>query len=59
MLKLFKRKKNLKERCREEYGDEFVELYEKLCSGEAIGDMIATGMFIDMVERVKKKGDWK
>ena len=59
MLKLFKRKKSLKERCREEYGDEFVELYEKLCSGEPIGDMIATGMFIDMVERVKKKGDWK
>lgn len=55
MLKLFrKKKKGLRELCRERYGDDFVELYDKLNEGAPIGNFATTIAFIEMVEAVKK-----
>ena len=54
-INLKKKKKNLREACREEYGDEFIKKYDALNSGEPIGDICETLTFITMVERVKQK----
>ena len=50
-----KNKKDLRERCREKYGDDFVELYDQLCRGCPIGDFVQTIQFIALVEAVKNE----
>lgn len=52
---VFKRnkKKSLREFCREKYGDEFIELYDKLGSGEPIGNFAETAIFLEAIERAK------
>ena len=61
LKKLFRkrRKKDLRELCRERYGDEFVKAYDTLNSGGTIGGFAETIAFIEMVEDVKRTTDWK
>ena len=55
------RKPTLRELCRQEYGDEFVEMYDALSDGEPIGGIVETIVFIEMVENVKYEhlGKWR
>ena len=61
MIKLFKRrkKKDLREVCCEMYGDEFVEMYDKVNEGVPIGGFAETVAFINMVEKAKEQSRWK
>ena len=52
--KLFKKKKSLREKCVEAYGEEFGEMYDAINRGETIGGFIETCAFLDMLEAVKK-----
>ena len=53
--KLFKRKINLRDLCKMEYGESFVQNYDILNSGGAIGGLATTILFIEQVEAVKNK----
>lgn len=66
MLKMLKRlirrmkhrrfcKKDLREVCREKYGEDFVKMYDTVNSGVPIGNMEETMIFIDMVEEAKEE----
>lgn len=46
-------KHDLRNKCKELYGEEFVELYDKLGSGETIGSMLETVWFLELVERAR------
>lgn len=55
-MTLFRKKKpNLREECRKRYGDAFVEKYDKLNNGEAIGNLSDTLYFLSKVKAVKKE----
>ena len=56
-MRIFKKKKSLRELCKEKYGDDFIELYDKLGTGEPIGNMIETVIFLDMIEEVRREND--
>lgn len=49
------RKSNLRQQCIDEYGTEFGMLYDKLNSGEPIGDFLYTISIVEMIEAVRKK----
>ena len=51
-----KAKKDLRELCREKYGDEFVNLYDSVNKGIPIGNLKETLKFLEMVEAVKMDG---
>lgn len=58
ILKYFKRKRfNLRQACIDEYGEQFGELYDKINTGQVIGDFNETVRVINMIERVKRKND--
>lgn len=58
ILKYFKRKRfNLRKACIDEYGEQFGELYDKINTGQVIGDFNETVRVINMIERVKRKND--
>ena len=59
MFKRFKRKKDLRELCRERYGNEFVKKYDALNAGRTIGGIVETIAFIEKVEEVKRTSNWK
>lgn len=46
----FFRKKDLRERCREKYGDDFVKMYDMVNNGVPIGNIVETQIFLAMVE---------
>lgn len=52
--KLFKKKDSLRDKCIETYGEEFGELYDEVCRGNAIGGFLETAAFLDMIEAVKQ-----
>lgn len=54
-MNIFKKKKSLRELCQEKYGDEFIELYDKLGAGEPIGNMVETVIFLELIEEVRKE----
>ena len=54
-FKKFCRKKNLREVCREKYGDDFVEMYDMANSGIPIGNLEETQTFLAMVEAAKEE----
>lgn len=59
-MSFFDRFRTLRELCRREYGDEFVEKYDMLNRGEPIGGVAETTAFIEQVEAVKAKyGKWR
>lgn len=53
--RLFKRKIKLRDLCKSEYGEDFVQKYDILASGGAIGGLGTTIAFIEHVEAVKSK----
>lgn len=60
MLKIFnlfnrKKKKDLREICREKYGNDFVELYDLLSSGVPIGNFDETIIILNMIEAARKE----
>lgn len=57
--KLFRKlkKKDLREVCRELYGDDFVALYDAVNSGIPIGGLRETIVFLEMVDAARKKID--
>lgn len=52
--RIFKKKKSLRERCVEAYGEEFGEIYDRLGSGEAIGNFNETITIITMIQEVEQ-----
>ena len=59
-MSLFDRFRTLRELCRREYGDEFVEKYDSLNRGIPIGGIEETIAFIEQIEAVKiKYGKWR
>lgn len=57
MKNLYKKwfhKKDLREICREKYGDDFVFMYDLLNSGVPIGNLEETKIFLAMVEAAKE-----
>lgn len=53
--RIFKKKKSLRERCIEAYGEEFGEIYDRLGAGEAIGSFSETLTIIAMIQAVKEQ----
>jgi hypothetical protein len=51
---LFTKKSALREQCVAVYGEEFGELYDKVCLGQPIGGFKETCIFLDMIEAVRK-----
>lgn len=59
-MSIFDRFRTLRELCRREYGDKFIEIYDTLNRGEPIGGIEETIAFIGQVEAVKAKyGKWR
>lgn len=54
-MKIFTKKKDLREVCREKYGDDFAAMYDKLNSGVPIGNLEETKIFLAMVEAAKEE----
>lgn len=52
-IKKFFHKKNLRELCREKYGDDFVKMYDMVNEGIPIGNLEETKIFLAMVQKVK------
>lgn len=48
------RKKDLREVCREMYGDDFVVMYDMVESGIPIGNLEETQIFLAMIEEARK-----
>lgn len=48
------RRRNLREVCREKYGDEFVKMYDMLNSGIPIGNLEETKIFLAMVKAAQE-----
>lgn len=58
ILKYFRRKRfDLRQACIDKYGKEFGEIYDKLNTGQVIGDFNETVRCINMIESVKRKND--
>lgn len=53
MIRFFRKSLDLREACRKEYGDEFVELYDKINRGVPIGGLEETIAFLEKVDAVK------
>lgn len=50
-------KPDLRELCRLEYGEAFVEKYDKLNQGIPIGNVLDTIDFLDKLEKLKERGN--
>ena len=53
-LRKFFRKKDLREICREKYGDDFVKMYDMLNDGIPIGSLEETQIFLAMVKAAEE-----
>ncbi len=54
LLKLFfKKRKSLRDKCIEAYGEEFGEIYDNLCRGIPVGGFMETTVILQMIEDVK------
>lgn len=49
----FRKRKSLRDKCIEAYGEEFGEIYDSLCMGIPVGGFNATAMILQMIEDVK------
>lgn len=49
----FKKRKSLRDKCIEAYGEEFGEIYDSLCMGVPIGGFKETIIILQMIEEVK------
>lgn len=55
LKKLFCKKKDLRDVCREKYGEEFVALYDSLGRGIPIGNLYETQIILSMIEEARKE----
>ena len=53
-FKKFFRKRDLREVCREKYGDDFVKMYDLLNAGVPIGNLEETQIFLTMVKAAEE-----
>lgn len=49
----FKKRKSLRDKCIEAYGEEFGEIYDSLCMGIPVGGLEETVIILQMIEDVK------
>lgn len=49
----FRKRKPLRDKCIEAYGEEFGEIYDSLCMGIPVGGFIETVIILQMIEDVK------
>lgn len=49
----FRKRKSLRDKCIEAYGEEFGQIYDDLCSGIPVGGFIETVVILQMIENVK------
>ena len=49
----FRKRKSLREKCIEAYGEEFGKIYDSLCMGVPIGGFKETAIILQMIEGVK------
>ena len=49
----FRKRKSLRDKCIEAYGEEFGEIYDCLCRGIPVGDFRKTANILLMIEAVK------
>jgi hypothetical protein len=49
----FKKRKSLRDKCIEAYGEEFGKIYDNLCSGVPVGGFKDTAVILQMIEEVK------
>lgn len=49
----FRKRKSLRDKCIEAYGEEFGEIYDSLCSGVPIGGLMETVIILQMIEEVR------
>lgn len=58
-LKNIFRKKDLRERCKKKYGNDFVNMYDTINSGGTIGGIEETIIFLRLIEEVKGANNGK
>lgn len=49
----FRKRKSLRDKCIEAYGEEFGEIYDSLCMGIPVGGFKETAIILQMIEDVK------
>ena len=49
----FRKRKSLREKCIEAYGEEFGKIYDSICMGISIGGFLETVIILQMIEEVK------
>lgn len=49
----FKKRKSLRDKCIEAYGEEFGEIYDALCSGIPVGGFKETAIILQLIEYVR------
>lgn len=49
----FKKRKSLRDKCIEAYGEEFGKIYDNLCNGIPVGNSRETDLILQMIEAVK------
>ena len=54
-FKFFKKRKSLRDKCIETYGEEFGEIYDNLCRGIPVGGLMETAIILQMIEDVRNK----
>ena len=54
LRKLFKKKKTLRDKVVEMYGEEAGVYYDKTCQGIPIGGFLDTAIFVSMVEEARR-----
>lgn len=59
IYRFLQRRKGLRELCREQWGDSFVQQYDSLNQGIPIGGVIETRAFLDKLDYVKQKWGFK
>ena len=50
---LFKKRKSLRDKCIEVFGEEFGEIYDSICMGIPVGSFKETAIILQMIEEVK------
>lgn len=53
MKLFFKKRKSLRDKCIETYGEEFGEIYDNICKGIPVGGFVETAIILQMIEDVK------
>lgn len=49
----FKKRKSLRDKCIEAYGEEFAIIYDSLCMGIPIGGLRDTAIILQMIETIR------